>query len=112
MEPLDSDYKMSVENGYYRFIKQDLVSRLIQLRPDDFRVERQQLLKPDDGSSLSIVYDDYQQVEGKTIPGQIVVDAVQQTDRRRVEMNFRSVSFGEELNFPFSFPSNMTFMEL
>jgi len=111
MEPLD-DYEMTVREDGYRFIKNDLIARLIQLRPEDFRVERQQLLKADENSTLSIVYDDYKQYEGRTLPTEIKVDAVQGTDSRRVEIFYRSVDFDEELRFPFSFPSGAKFMDL
>jgi hypothetical protein len=112
MEKLEDGYTMSVSNDVYRFTKSGLIARLIQLRSTDFKVERQQLQRQSDGSSLSIIYDNYQEVDGHILPGEIKVDAVQGTDFRRVQIYYRSVTFGEELRFPFSFPSGVEFMQL
>lgn len=112
MEDLDGAYDFSIEQNAYRFTREGMIARLIQLRPDNFKVDRQQLFKKADQSSLSIVYSDYQKVEGRTIPEEINIDAIMGEDHRKVELDYNSVEFDQKLSFPFSFPGNIEIIQL
>lgn len=112
MEELDGSYAFSIEQNVYKFTRDGMIARLIQLRPDNFRVDKQQLFKKSDQSSLSIVYSDYQKVASRTIPEEINVDAIMGEDHRKVELDYKAVEFDQPLTFPFSFPGNVEIIEL
>jgi outer membrane biogenesis lipoprotein LolB len=106
------DCKVKVVDNEYRLTEKGIIDKLFRLRPTDFKLLEQSAIKESENSSLQIRYPEYQEVENKVLPREIFVLARRNDKFSQVELEFKSVRFNEELNFPFEFPDGYTKMEL
>lgn len=111
IEPLNGlDY--AVVDNRYQFTRVDVITRLFQLRPSDFKVAQQSISKPNENTDLTVKYLDYQTVSGKIVPNDILINANAQGKLVQVELDLKNVEFDQNLSFPFEMPSGykeMTF---
>ena len=75
------------------------------INPTYFKMMSQQLSQPKEERLLEINYLKYQDVSGQIIPEQIKINAVEASSKTIIELEFKSVSLDENLNFPFKIPS-------
>ncbi len=111
VENLD-DYKLKVVDNEYQLTATGLVDKFFRLRPQDFKLLEQSAMKPSENSSLQIRYPEYQVVDGKVIPRELSIMARRGEKYSEVDLEFKSVTFNEELNFPFEIPGGYEKMEL
>jgi outer membrane biogenesis lipoprotein LolB len=111
IEPInDMDY--TVVNNRYEFRKAGVIEKLFALRPSDFKVDQQSIIKKSENTTLDVRYLEYQTVSGKLLPADISINANSNGKLVQVELQMNNVEFDQELSFPFDMPSNyktMTF---
>ncbi|WP_159022050.1 DUF4292 domain-containing protein [Formosa sp. L2A11] len=82
------------------------------INPAYFKIMSQQLSQPKDQRILQIDYIKYQEVKKQIIPKQIKINAVEARSETIIDLQFKSVSLNEKLNFPFKIPSGFEAIEL
>ncbi len=111
IEPL-SNLEFAIVDNKYQFKKEAVIARLFNLRPSDFKVAQQSIVKNDANSALDVKYIVYQTVEDKILPQQIKVNANAQGKLVQIELELRNVEFDQDLSFPFEMPTGYKIMEL
>ncbi len=111
IEPLN-DLDFAIVDNKYQFKGGGLVARLFNLRPSDFKLAQQSIIKPSENSTLDIKYLEYQEVEGRILPAAIMINANVQGKLVQVDVNLEKVEFDQDVSFPFNLPSGYTPMEL
>lgn len=82
------------------------------INPTYFKIISQQLSQPQEKRILEIDYLKYQDVAGQIIPEHIKINAVEASNETIIELELKSVSLNENLNFPFKIPSGFEAIEL
>lgn len=111
VEPLGKK-DFAIVNNEYQFQQISVIAKIFKLRPTDFKVSEQSISKPSEGSFLKVNYPEYQMVDGKIIPTEIKIDALQGDRVSKVEMELKSVDFDQEMTFPFNMPSGYSPFQL
>lgn len=76
-----------------------------------FEIKSQSLLNTKN-ESLKINYSRFQSVDKKKFPSKLLMTAQKEDNVVLIDLEYRSVIFGEELTFPFSIPNNYERLEL
>ncbi|WP_066223107.1 DUF4292 domain-containing protein [Formosa haliotis] len=111
----DSNYVSSIYDDAYLVQPADqrpLFELFYIINPTYFKVVSQQLSQPKEERILEIDYLKYQEVDAQIIPEQIKINAVEARSETIIELEFKSVSLNEKLNFPFKIPSGFEPLEL
>jgi len=72
---------------------------------------KSQSLRNQNNESLVIDYERFQVINQKKFPSKIRMTAQNGDEKVRIDLDYRSVSFDEELSFPFSIPNNYELLE-
>lgn len=89
-----------------------LYKTLFLLEPSNFKMTLQQISQPSKQRLLSIMYKNYQKVSGKILPNEIEIKATEKKKVNQIDIEYNSVVFDRQLNFPFSIPSGFKPVEL
>ena len=54
---------------------------------------------------LQILYPEFTEINQTVMPTNIIIDAVQKEKKTNISIEYTTVSFNEELTFPYSVPS-------
>ena len=71
---------------------------------DNFLVKRQEINQPLQDRTLQIVYPDYKKYEAMILPLSLAIDARQKENKTNINIEYKSVTFNEELSFPYNVP--------
>jgi len=107
----DDTYIASVaEQGYQLTPKKqyELFERLFVFDQNSFKIKKQELKQPKENRDLQIRYGTYQKVGEQDFPKQIFIDAQQDEDRTKIEVEYKSVDYNTKVSFPFSIPAGNT----
>lgn len=72
---------------------------------DKYLLQKEQISKPSENMMLQIVYADNKIFEQGTLPTTIEINAIQPKGKTDINLNYNTISFNEELTFPYSVPS-------
>ena len=103
-----NDYKSSVHEKSYMLHPKDqsaLFELFLLLNPSHFKMNSTQIHQPNAKRFLQVDYKNYQDVDGKTVPENIEISAVENADEVNIKLEYKSVSLNSELRFPFNIPS-------
>ncbi|QLE01166.1 DUF4292 domain-containing protein [Galbibacter sp. BG1] len=107
-------YAASVANKYQ--LKPETQSTLFKtlflLEPSNFKIDLQQISQPEKNRLLSIEYKNYQDVDGKVLPNEILILAVDKDHRNRIEIEYNNVDFDREVSLPYTIPNGFKQVEI
>ncbi|WP_167342709.1 DUF4292 domain-containing protein [Nonlabens sp. SY33080] len=106
-----SNHEFTIQNNEYQFKTEDVITKLFRLRPSDFKLVEQSVLKAEN-NYLTINYPEYQEVDNRLLPRTVKIDAKRGKRFSQVVLTFKSVEFNKELSFPFELPDNYRKIEL
>lgn len=91
----------------FQFLRDDAgdMKKMFLLNPGNFKAEAQQLAQEEENRSLTVTYSEYQNVNGLLFPENIKIIANEKNSSTNIDLTYRSVSFNEEVSFPFEIPS-------
>lgn len=81
------------------------MKKMFLLNPDSLKAEAQQLAQEQENRSLTVTYSEYQNVSGLIFPENIKIIANEGGSSTNIDLTYRSLSFNEEVSFPFEIPS-------
>lgn len=100
-------YKSSLEEGLYKLESSDAtIEKKYFFEASKFLVKKQQINQPEQNRMLEILYDDYKEYPEANLPIGLLVEATQEKGKTNIKVDYKSVTFNEELSFPYSVPSN------
>lgn len=71
---------------------------------DNFLVKKQQIAQPSQNRSLEVLFPDFKKYETMILPTNMQIDANQKGKKTEIDIEYKSVSFNEELSFPYEVP--------
>ncbi|MAM17732.1 MAG: deoxyuridine 5'-triphosphate nucleotidohydrolase [Gramella sp.] len=83
----------------------EFIKKMFLLNPSNFKASAQQLTQEKDNRGVTITYSDYQSTDGFIFPEEIKIIANEGNSSTNIELTYRSLSFNEEVTFPFEIPS-------
>ena len=71
---------------------------------DNFLVKRQEINQPLQERTLQVAYPDYKKYDAMILPLSLAIDARQKESKTNINIEYKNVSFNEDLSFPYSVP--------
>ncbi len=101
------NFKFTQSPRGFQFVSDEAtaIKKMFLLDPLSLKTKAQQLAQEDENRSLTITYSDYQNVSGYMFPENIKIIANEGGTGTNIDLTYRSISFNEELTFPFDIPS-------
>lgn len=81
-----------------------LFKTMYKIESSGFKMALQQLSQPLKKRVLDITYTEYQEINGKRIPKEIEINAVEANTRNTIELGYKNIEFNRKLNFPYKIP--------
>jgi hypothetical protein len=72
---------------------------------EKYLLQKEEISQPKENRMLEILYSDSKVFNQGTIPTSIEINAIQPKGKTNINLNYNTVSFNEELSFPYSVPS-------
>ncbi|MCM4155046.1 DUF4292 domain-containing protein [Gramella sp. AN32] len=103
----EEDYDFSTNARGFQFSSpaRDMIKKMFLIDNGTFKATAQQLSQEDDNRGLTVTYSNYQSVDGIVFPENIKIIANEAGSNTNIDLTYRSLTFGEELSFPFEIPS-------
>ena len=104
----EGQYAFAQEQDYFRVTPKEanpLFDLLFEIGTQPFVVQKQEVAKKEDNSTVYISYSAYNSVKGKPFPTQMNLHANDGKRETRVDIEYRSIKLNEALRFPFKIPS-------
>ncbi|MCX2681198.1 DUF4292 domain-containing protein [Galbibacter sp. EGI 63066] len=110
----DDYYAAILENNYQlKPEKQtELFKRLFLLEPNHYKMAVQQVSQAEKGRLLSVAYKNYQTVDGRILPNQIEINAIDKDKKNHIDIEYNNVEFNKRVSFPYSIPSGFKPVEI
>ena len=93
------------ERGY-QFVRasEGSMKKMFLLNSSNFKAAAQQLVQDLENRSLTVTYSEYQNQQGVMFPENIRIVASEAGNSTNIDLTYRSISFNEEVSFPFDIP--------
>ena len=72
--------------------------------PNDFTINKQQVSQTDKNRNIQISYPERVAYKEANLPASVEIKTEQPKGKSEINLNYNSVSFNEELSFPYSVP--------
>ena len=103
----EGKYDSSVEDGVYQL--QDKTSKNIVktflFEASMYLIKKQEFQEIKEHRTLTVVYPNHKLYDKISFPTALEIDAVNQGKKTKIDIQYNSVKFNEELSFPYSVPS-------
>lgn len=101
-------YHFSLEENRYKLesVSNSAISKIFYLSGDQFLVTKEEISQPSLERMLQVIYPDRKSPEEYNLPTGIAIEANQKSEKTTISINYNSVSFNEELSFPYSVPNS------
>lgn len=73
---------------------------------DNFLIKKEEITQPTQGRMLQLSYPNHQTYAEAIMPISLIIDAIQKENRTNISINYNSITFNEELSFPYSVPES------
>jgi hypothetical protein len=83
----------------------ELFKRLFTLDAFHFKVKQQRLEQSTEQRLLTIDYPTYQEITGQTFPKSVYIKAEEINKETTIQVEYRKITFNEDVRFPFKIPS-------
>lgn len=98
-------YMASIEDKLYKLETTEGRNRkAFYFEAGKFLVKKEQIEQPSTDSELSIEYSAHTQYPKALLPAEIILKAIRPQGRADINIDYNSVTFDEELSFPYSVP--------
>ncbi|GGF26102.1 DUF4292 domain-containing protein [Flavobacterium limi] len=85
--------------------KETNLKKTFFLEPEKYLIQKEQISQASENRMLEIKYSDNKVFNQGTLPTNIEINAIQPKGKTNINLNYNSISFNEELSFPYSVPS-------
>jgi hypothetical protein len=82
------------------------INKTFYLGSDTFLVKKQEISQTAQGRKLQVSYPDRKEASEAFLPLRIAIEAIQNSGKTNININYNSVSFNEDLSFPYSVPES------
>jgi hypothetical protein len=98
-EIVDKTYQLTPKKN------NELFDILFFINPENFKINKQEILQPEKEQILTVSYPNYKEINGEQFPQKINITAIDNKKPTIINIDYRSVEFNKKTTFPFSIPS-------
>ena len=101
-------YNFTLEDNKYKLasVSNSGISKTFYLSGDNYLVKKEEISQPGLERMLQIIYPARKSAEEYNLPSGISIEANQKSEKTIININYNSISFNEELSFPYSVPNS------
>jgi hypothetical protein len=101
-------YNFTLEDNKYKLasVSNSGISKTFYLSGDNYLVKKEEISQPGLERMLQIIYPARKSAEEYNLPSGISIEANQNSEKTTININYNSISFNEELSFPYSVPNS------
>ena len=101
-------YNFTLEENSYKLesISNTNISKKFYLSSDNYSIKKEEISQPALERMLQVVYPARKSAEEYNLPAGIAIEANQKSEKTTININYNSISFNEELSFPYSVPNS------
>lgn len=101
-----SKYSVSIEDKLYKLENSSdkNTDKTFYFESENFLLKKEQINQPKLGRALQISYPDYKKYPEMILPLSIAIDATQKKGKTNIDVEYKSITFNEDLSFPYSVP--------
>ncbi len=108
-QPIDDLTKESftmllVDKNYQLSTKDNKNEKHFLFDSDHFLLKKQEITQAEKDRTFEVNYPDFQDLTNAILPASLLINAVQAKGRTQISIDYNSVTFNEELSFPYSVP--------
>jgi len=110
-----SEYTSDVFQNKYKLQPKQQPQNFIHsilLNPENFKVVTETLSQPDNGRLLSVRYADYQKEGNGFYPTDIQINASENDDKTKIDVNYKKIDLNVSVSFPFNIPDGYEEIQL
>jgi len=85
--------------------KETAIKKAFFLEPEKYLLQKEEISQNQENRKLEIVYSGHKTFDQGTLPTSIEINAIQPKGKTDINLNYNSISFNEQLSFPYSVPS-------
>ena len=82
------------------------INKTFYLGSDNFMVKKQEISQSSQGRMLQVSYSERKTASEAFLPLRIAIEAIQNSGKTNININYNSISFNEDLSFPYSVPES------
>ncbi len=99
-------YISSIEDKLYKLdaAAANITKKSFYFEGENFLIKKQQIVQETRGRELTVTYPGYSNYSGKAFPSQLLIAALQQKGKTTISIKYDTVTFNEDLSFPYSVP--------
>jgi len=100
-------YTQTIVDNLFRLDEQKEANlkKTFFLDGEKYLIQKEEISQPSENRTLQIAYSDSKVFNQGTIPTNIEINAVQPKGKTSISLNYNTITFNEELSFPYSVPS-------
>ena len=101
-------YNFSLEENRYKLesISNSDIIKKFYLSGDSYLITKEEISQPTLERMLQVIYPARKSAEEYNLPIGIAIEANQKSEKTTININYNSISFNEELSFPYSVPNS------
>lgn len=101
-------YNFALEDNKYKLesISNSDIIRKIYLLDNNFLIHKEEIAQPVLERMLQVIYPARMSAEEFNLPAGIAIEANQKSEKTTININYNTISFNEELSFPYSVPNS------
>ena len=100
------EYTANIQENFYKLDnkKQNTTEKTFYFEAENYLIKKQEIIQNSKNRKLTISYGSYKSFENIMLPSQIVIVADNNNAIANINIEYISVLFNQELNFPYSVP--------
>lgn len=101
-------FNFSLEENSYKLesVSTKEESKKFYLSADNYLLKKEEIVQQNLERMLQVIYPIRKTVEEYNLPAGIAIEANQKSEKTTININYNSISFNEELSFPYSVPNS------
>ena len=101
-----AQYQVSISDNWYKLENNSdsITKKAFFFEGNKFLIKKQLVTQPSLERTLQIQYPDYKKYDEMILPLSFIIDAFQKEAQTNINIDYKNVTFNEDLSFPYSVP--------
>ena len=101
-------FETSIEDNLYKLSSNtdENTSKTFYFENNNYRIKKQAITQATQGRMLQVSYPERKEASEAFLPLRIAIEAIQNSETTNININYNTISFNEDLSFPYSVPES------
>lgn len=101
-------FETTIEDNLYKLSSNTdaNTSKTFYFENNNYRIKKQAITQAAQGRMLQVSYPERKEASEAFLPLRIAIEAIQNSETTNININYNSISFNEDLSFPYSVPES------